>query len=649
MRRDKCYIYTRVSTSMQVDGYSLDAQRDKLRKYAEYQEMVISGEYSDEGKSGKNVEGRPEFLRMLRDIEDGKDNVSYVLVFKLSRFGRNAADVLTSLQKMQDFGVNLICVEDGIDSSKDSGKLMISVLSAVAEIERENILVQTMEGRKQKAREGKWNGGFAPYGYQLVDGELAIAEDEAEVIRLIFDKYIHTTMGVGAVAAWLNNQGYEKKKRQNNTLDSFGASFIKGVLDNPVYCGKLAYGRRKTEKVPGKRNEYHITRQDTYMLHDGIHEPIVSEEIWEQAQAKRQNNSVRWEKTHSLEHEHILSGILRCPVCGGPMYGNVNRKRKADGSQYRDYFYYVCKHRQSVDGHICTYKKQWGQDKINAAVAEVVQKLVRNPKFEAAIRERIDARIDTGELDQELENYRKQLRQVIGAKNKLAQQMDNLDILDSHYDRKYQDMEVRLERFYDQIDDLEASIAEVDNRIHSIRQQKISGDKVYEYLLYFDRLYEKFSDAEKKEFMNSFVEYVQIYEDELPDGRFLKHIEFKFPVFYNGQDISGISWDSQSTVETVVALSKLHVEQHIEIDLNLDELDITAAENKATYEEIKAYCWEHHRLKVSTLYISQVKRKCGLIERECYNKPKKEGARVPMCPREKEDAIMEALRFFQMI
>src|SRR5699024_4670571 len=71
----------------------------------------------------------------------------------LSRFGRNAADVLTYLQRMQDYGVNLICVEDGIDSSKDSGKLMISVLSAVAEIERENILVQTMEGRKQKARE----------------------------------------------------------------------------------------------------------------------------------------------------------------------------------------------------------------------------------------------------------------------------------------------------------------------------------------------------------------------------------------------------------------------------------------------------------------------------------------------------------------
>ena len=127
---------------MQVDGYSLDAQRDKLRKYAAYEDMIVAGEYSDEGFSGKNIQGRQEFQRMLNDIQDGKDDVSYVLVFKLSRFGRNAADVLNSLQLMQDFGVNLICVEDGIDSSKDAGKLMISVLSAVAEIERENIRTQ---------------------------------------------------------------------------------------------------------------------------------------------------------------------------------------------------------------------------------------------------------------------------------------------------------------------------------------------------------------------------------------------------------------------------------------------------------------------------------------------------------------------------
>ena len=78
-KQTKCYLYTRVSTAMQVDGYSLDAQRDKLRKYAQYEDMLIAGEYSDEGFSGKNIQGRPEFQRMLIDIQERKDEVSYVL------------------------------------------------------------------------------------------------------------------------------------------------------------------------------------------------------------------------------------------------------------------------------------------------------------------------------------------------------------------------------------------------------------------------------------------------------------------------------------------------------------------------------------------------------------------------------------------
>ena len=498
-KKIRCYVYIRVSTTMQVDGYSLDAQRDKLRKYAEYQNMEIVQEFADEGKSGKSVEGRPEFQRMLDNIEDGTDDVQFVLVFKLSRFGRNAADVLNSLQRMQDFGVNLICVEDGIDSSKDSGKLMISVLSAVAEIERENILVQTMEGRKQKAREGKWNGGFAPYGYKLVNGELQIAEDEAEVIQLIYDKFIHTNMGMSAIASWLNQHGYKKK--------------------------------------------------------DGIHEGIISEEDWELAHQKRQKTGVSYEKTYSLEHEHILSGILKCPLCGSGMYGNVNRKKRKDGTAYKDYFYYACKHRRLVDGHNCSYRKQWSEDKVNDAVEEVIRKLVKNPKFEEAILNKIGARIDTTEVEKEIEELEKQHRQLTGAKNRLGQQMDSLDITDRFYEKKYQDMETRLYRLYDEIEGVENSISEVKNRLLNIKQKKISEDNVYQFLLYFDKLYDKFTDLEKKEFLSSFVEQVDIYEQEQPDGRFLKHIKFRFPVYFNGAETEELSWDNESTAETVVLLS----------------------------------------------------------------------------------------------
>ena len=228
----KVYLYTRVSTTMQIDGYSLDAQKTKMKAFCDYNEYEIAGEYEDAGKSGKSIEGRIAFNQMMDDIKSGKDEVSYVLVFKLSRFGRNAADVLATLQVMQDFGVNLICVEDGIDSSKDAGKLMISVLSAVAEIERENIRVQTMEGRMQKAREGKWNGGFAPYGYSIIDGKLEVNEEEAVAIRTIFDQYVNTDLGANGIAKYLENHGIHKIARQNGTNPLFDAALIRRIIQN---------------------------------------------------------------------------------------------------------------------------------------------------------------------------------------------------------------------------------------------------------------------------------------------------------------------------------------------------------------------------------------------------------------------------------
>ena len=208
------------------------------------------------------------------------------------------------------------------------------------------------------------------------------------------------------------------------------------------------------------------------MLHDGIHEGIISETDWELAHQKREKTGVKYEKTHSLEHEHILSGILRCPLCGSGMYGNVNRKKKKDGTLYKDYFYYACKHRRLVDGHKCGYRKQWSEEKINNAVEEVIRKLVKNPKFEEAILNKIGSRIDTEEIEKEIEGLEKQHKQLTGAKARLGQQMDSLDIMDKFYEKKYQDMETRLYRLYDEIEGVENSIEEVKNRLLNIQQQK---------------------------------------------------------------------------------------------------------------------------------------------------------------------------------
>ena len=377
----KVYLYTRVSTTMQIDGYSLDAQKTKMKAFCDYNEYEIAGEYEDAGKSGKSIEGRIAFNQMMDDIKSGKDEVSYVLVFKLSRFGRNAADVLATLQVMQDFGVNLICVEDGIDSSKDAGKLMISVLSAVAEIERENIRVQTMEGRMQKAREGKWNGGFAPYGYSLIDGKLEVNEEEAVAIRTIFDQYVNTDLEANGIAKYLENHGIHKIARQNGTNPLFDAALIRRIIQNPVYSGKISYGRRRTEKVHGTRNEYRQVRKDDYLLVDGLHEALVSEEVWEQAQVKVAAQAKKYEKVNRDKGEkiHLLSGILKCPVCGSGMYGNKAIKKRKDGSNYKDFYYYGYKHRNMTRGHKCDYRRQVHEEMLDAAVAEVISKLVSNP------------------------------------------------------------------------------------------------------------------------------------------------------------------------------------------------------------------------------------------------------------------------------
>lgn len=553
--KTKVYIYTRVSTMMQVDGFSLDAQKARMRAFADYNDFQIVGEYEDAGKSGKSIEGRLEFNRMMEDIRASKDGVSYVLVFKLSRFGRNAADVLSTLQIMQDFGVNLICVEDGIDSSKDAGKLMISVLSAVAEIERENIRVQTMEGRIQKAREGKWNGGFAPYGYTLEKGALYINEEEAQAIRIIFDKYVNTDMGATGLARYLANQGIGKVQRQNGSNPLFDAALIRRILKNPVYCGKIAYGRRKTEKVLGTRNEYRLVEQDDYLLVDGLHEAIVSEELWHDAQVKLLAQAKKYERVNKGKDSkvHLLTGLLKCPVCGAGMYGNKSVKHKSDGTKYKDFFYYGCKHRQMTRGHKCDYKKQINEELLDQAVAEIITKLVSDPKFAALMQQKINLKVDTTSIEQEIANYEKQLRLSYSTKSKLMEEIDTLDPDDRHYIKRKADLDDRLYKMYDKIDDLENLIISARAKKTTIEAEKLTADNIYKVLIYFDKLYAVMNEQEKRQLMESLISEIQVFEERQPSGQWLKSIKFKLPII--AEDMS-FSLDNDSHVETVVLLSR---------------------------------------------------------------------------------------------
>ena len=134
--------------------------------------------------------------------------------------------------------------------------------------------------------------------------------------------------------------------------------------------------------------------------------------------------------------------------------------------------------------------------------------------------------------------------------------MDNLSVSDEYYDKKYKDMQVRLDKLYDEIEEIETFIEAVETRLYNIKQEKISGDNVYQFLLFFDNLYDRFADMEKKIFMKSFLEEGNIYEAEQEDGRILRSLKFRFPVFFNEQELYELDWDNESTVESVLLMRR---------------------------------------------------------------------------------------------
>ena len=630
MRKKKCYIYTRVSTAAQTEGYSLEAQQERLREYADYKNLEIAGEYCDAGKSGKSIVGRPAFLQMLDDISSEKDNISFVLVFKLSRFGRNAADILKSLQLLEDYEVDLICVEDAIDSSTPGGKLTLTILSAVAEIERENINVQFMAGKMQKILNGGWPGGPAPYGYRSVNKELVVESEEAEIVRLIFERYIQEDGTLNGVVIWLNNNGYSRISK--GEVKPFTYNFIVNVLDNPIYHGKLNYFRRTNIKGIRKNPK------DAVEV-DGIHEAIINEDLWQQTREKREASSGRMEKVDEPNRVSLLSGLIKYPACGNGLIASkskhVNRNR---GGHYKTIHYYSCRYYRKSAGRTCEFKHTYNQAKVDSAVYEIVSNLAAHPEFEKAMAMAAGGDESVEAYEKRMKEIRKDLYHQEHEKNRVGAELDNLDVLSDDYDTEYERIQAEMDDIYDRIESLELSLKKIKKKCSEARQGVSSIEGIKKILKSFGKFYEKLTSEEQRELYRQFIERIEVYPEEQEDGRVLKSIHFRFPVRYGETDI----------IETWIGAEGAPDEE-IAFVLDCSKVQVTVAEAKATYAEIRAYVLEHTGMKVSSLYIAQIKRKYGIDVGIAYNKPEQNKNHVPVCPVEKELAIMDALKAFRML
>lgn len=530
--KKRCIIYIRVSSERQVEGFSIDGQRRYLTQWAEAEGMTVTGVYVEPGRSGKSISGREVFQQMLDDVATGAVKTDFVLVFKLSRFGRNAKDVLNSLAFLMRYNVHLLSKEDGLDSSTAMGRMMITILGAVAEMERENIMAQTMLGREEKARQGGWNGGPPPYGYDLIDGKLVVNQEEAKIVKYCFETYVNGGVGYSTIVSNLNRMGVTRKTAHRDFTD-WEVQQVKRMLKNPVYTGRIAYGKSRQQHIEGTDTDYRRVpvEADEYIMSDDVaHEPIVSDELFEQAQIKLRDMSIAMAPQIGRAPKYILSGILRCPMCGQAMTATLSSCKDRTGER-KDYRYYICGHAAKSRNGQCQ-KNAISKERVETEVIEYTKMLVRNPQFLADIEAQVGRQVDVGEIDMEIANCQKRLKQLERSKANLEGDIDAIFDEDDFAERKRQDLNKRLNRLYGEIYSMEQQLADCEQRKSAAEMKNLTQENIKQMLYSFDRVFDQMNDEEKRMVIKSLISEIHLRpkEEWKKGSNPIKEIIYTFPV-----------------------------------------------------------------------------------------------------------------------
>lgn len=299
----KVAIYIRVSTEDQAkEGYSIPAQREKLEAYCTSKGWKVFTVYADEGISGKNMD-RPQLQLMLKHIELGE--VNRVLVYKLDRLSRSQRDTLTLIEDyFLKNKVEFVSLTENLDTSTPFGRAMIGILSAFAQLEREQIAERVRFGQEKKVRSGKWKGGMAPYGFKIIDKNLVIDEEESKIVKVVFK--LSRTLGFLTIAKKLTSLGYKTRKGGDWHVDT-----VRDIANNPVYAGYLTFSKTVQEyKMPPREKK----------LFEGDHDRIIPrDEFWELQDILDKRRTFGGKRETS---NYYFSSILKCGRCGHSLSGH---------------------------------------------------------------------------------------------------------------------------------------------------------------------------------------------------------------------------------------------------------------------------------------------------------------------------------------
>jgi site-specific DNA recombinase len=506
MSKTRAALYLRVSTEEQKrEGFSLAAQEEILRGYCKAKGFQFYEVYDDGGYSGKDF-NRPRMQQLLRDLRE--DRFDIVLAVAVDRISRNNLDVLTFVEKeLHPRGKKLIISTCDIDSSTETGKMFISLLGTFAEYERRLIISRVKKGMDKRASEGKWNGGMM-LGYDSVDGKLMINDEEAEIVKEIFELRA-SGRGYKFIAGLLNSKGKKTKGTDRKPSSSFSVNGVKTILENEKYTGHMTWGKLRdwnNKRRKGKTEPIKI---------ENSHEAIIDSKLWDKVQGVRRIKSESLISESNFKGEFVLSGLLRCPACGA---GTVmSKSMKRDGSGY--YLYYMCQNYHAKGKTVCS-SNLIRKELIEEQVLIFIRTMLGSEEIVDGIMERLifkDAQ-STNQLEKDLNIQRLSLKKLLNRQNKQDDDYYSGKIKAERYDRLAETLEAQITETKQAILYIEREMEKTQNSVI------ISKEVIFEALTNFDNLFAVATNEEKRSLLRALIKEIHVETDR----KNIKNIVFWF-------------------------------------------------------------------------------------------------------------------------
>ena len=365
----KIAAYCRVSTEKEAQIDSLEKQIEFFNEFTKKNGYELYKLYADEGISGKQIKHRKQFQQMMEDAKHKK--FEKVVVKDVSRFARNTVDLLQSVRELKSYGVQVDFLNNG-EVMEGGSEFILTILGAMAQQESANMSKRVKFGKDITAQKGRVPN--LVFGYDKIPNErytLKINEEEAKIVKEIFESYVYKGMGTTKIAWELNDKGIRTKKTKSKWVQT---SIVR-MLKNPIYTGKVTNKKSEvTDFITGTRKDL---PEEEWIVVERSEMRIISDELFNRAQEILAQRSNEFKLNNKREKtEYVFSTLIYCKHCGYS-FRRIKRKYKEDGPEY---IRWVCSGRNSMGVNHCPNTTVIDEEELLNAIKIYLKSIIKNKK-----------------------------------------------------------------------------------------------------------------------------------------------------------------------------------------------------------------------------------------------------------------------------